>query len=246
MGVRLGTAKSQVSRGWPPWHWPWPTRSSHEHRGPVDPGPGRGGRDRRRRCGGPARPHPRAAGRTGVPERAPRRISRSAAAGRGRVRRHRHGRRHVPGDRGRLGPATDPDPGGRGPDVRVPPSGTSTSRASRTSSSPASAAEARRRSPRSTTHPAGTSSRTGPAPRCGSGTTTGRSARSRRTGRWTTGWEPVSAVACGSGETPSPHRDELRLGTHGYSPYEPWMSPSTTTERRCSSTTGPCTTTPGW
>jgi hypothetical protein len=40
------------------------------------------------------------------------------------------------------------------------------------------------------------------------------------------GWVPVSAVACGSGETPGvPTRDELRLGTHGYSPYEPWMSP---------------------
>ncbi len=39
------------------------------------------------------------------------------------------------------------------------------------------------------------------------------------------GWAPVSAVACGSGETPGvPTRDELRLGTHGYPPYKPWMA----------------------
>ena len=40
------------------------------------------------------------------------------------------------------------------------------------------------------------------------------------------GWEPVSAVAWVPTETPGvPTRNKLRLGTHGYSPYEPWMSP---------------------
>ena len=44
----------------------------------------------------------RLAGPPGAPERAPRRISRGPLlASRARVhRRHRHGRRHVPGDRG--------------------------------------------------------------------------------------------------------------------------------------------------
>ena len=40
------------------------------------------------------------------------------------------------------------------------------------------------------------------------------------------GWTPVSAIACGSSDTPGvPTRDELRLGTHGYPPYKSSMSP---------------------
>ena len=134
-------------------------------------------------------------------------ISRAAAAGRGRVRRHRRGRRHVPGDRGRLGPATDPDPG----DVDL----TFSCSAQRTidvsgvqdeflprlgRGGPAVAEEydARRWD----------FVEDGTRATLRSGTTTGRSARSRRTGRWTMAGSRSRRSRADPVRPRSPHRDE--------------------------------------